>query len=125
MRNAQEHSSPPELTPEGSRAIQDIVAEHAAADTTSWESIAAAICVVLQFFFMPPAIASRVPSAVLFPIELSAINIALGTFAAGFGFAALRQAGRKGRIVGAISFVIGMSVVFNWVVFTVGILFGR
>ena len=114
MIDDQETSGRPRLTPEASELIQRAVADIASPRPISWESLVAAVCLLLLIIHSHTAIAGSEPAILRYSMPYHIVHITLCALVVGFGFSALRQRRKNGRIIGGLSFLIGVISVGAW-----------
>jgi hypothetical protein len=107
----------PELTPGGEEIVKDVVREIAAPQTTSWESIFAAVCIIVYLVTRPPAILSRIPFFVRHSVPTIVTGFVLLAFAAVCGWSAVRKIRHHGRIIGGACLVVSAYLLLDWLHF--------
>lgn len=95
-----------ELTQEGTQLVADAVREIATPAPRSWESIVASNGFLIYVLTRPPIASTRIPYLLNRSISAMVADMVILAICASCGLVAARDRRRRGRLVGAIIFVI-------------------
>jgi hypothetical protein len=108
---------PPELSPEAEEAVKGAVREIASPQAVSWESIFAAVCIIVYLITRPVPTSSRIPFSVQLSVPTTVTGFVLLAFAAVCGWSAVRKRRHHGRITGGACLVVSAYLLLDWLHF--------